>query len=1066
MSCVRYIVLLPLALFAIVACTPNKSLKESLTDEGFLTGIFSNRAQNPTQFIAIVKLKSPALLTTAGIEDGKRKVDAELAKQIEIEQTEAIEDLKKLSPEIKVMFRYKMVLNGLAILAPLSMKDQLRLRMHVAYIERETPFSRPIVQQHSGSAGADIVSKNSVKFIGADKVHNLTSVDSSGSSVSINGAGMKVGIVDTGIDYTHAMFGGAGTEEAFKAVNPSAVDPAFPTAKIVGGIDLVGTVYDSGSGDYSKHIPKPDANPMDEGGHGTHVAGSVAGIGDNVETYSGVAPKAQLYAIKVFGADGSTGDAVVVAALEYSADPNGDGDLKDQLDVVNMSLGSSYGNPHVLYSEAIRNLVDGGTIVVASAGNSGNLDYIVGAPSIVDEAISVAAGVDDSFHNWKFGAIKFATPSAGDKLAEIIEGPVSKPVSEAGMIAGPLVAVGLLDKDLTEAEAALVRGKIALIVRGVVTFQEKMKRAFAAGAIGAIVANNQDSAPISMGGDSSVEIPAVMITKALGLELKEQMKLGDVVVSYQTPEKIEKPELIDTLTGFSSKGPRSIDGFMKPEITGPGSNIISAAMGKGNKGVKFSGTSMSAPHVAGVMALLKQAHPELSTLELKSILMGTAKSIADEKGKNYLLSRQGAGRVQAFESVKATMVADKGGLSLGELSLESRKTVSQSVTVRNIADFDQSLEVALEGDAGLQLLNGQTVNLAAGESKTLVLKFDVTAAPLKEAVSELNAMVNFKNPTGTLVHRIPVLGIAKKVSRVVGKKLTVQATSDASSAGAVTALDLNNPGVNSGLVLPFNFLGQDQRKVDPNNSEYLSKACDLQAVGYRIVNKIEEGKTLKMLQIGVKTFEPMTTWNACEVSVLFDSNGDQVAEQELAAIPLGNLKGFSNGVNDNQFASVLLDAVKVRDLRKQYEIETLLPLPAGKSAPEEDYSEAMVDMKAITPLNNSTVVVVEADVTKLVTAADGNLSLRVATIFNEASSVEMDDYLGNRWIRVSLNEAAQSFQALPESVIVKAGSTETVEFTRGEGKAPLMLLMPNNRTVTSGIATDDQLQILKAGFIK
>jgi minor extracellular serine protease Vpr len=1064
MKSVGLSLMLPLFLF-LAACTPNKSVRESLGAEGLLTGIFSNRPQNQQQFIAIVKLQSPALLSAVTVENGKRTVDEDLAKQIDAEQAEAIADLQKLSPEIKVLYKYRMVLNGLAIVAPMSVQDELRLRMHVAYTEKESPFSRPVIQQHSGTAGADIVSKNSVKFIGADKVHSLTSVDANGATVAVNGSGMKVGIIDTGIDYTHAMFGGLGTEEAYKDIKPSEANPAFPTAKVVGGVDLVGTEYDSASGDYSKHIPIPDSNPLDEGGHGSHVAGTVAGHGDDVETYSGVAPEAALYAIKVFGANGSTGDAVVVAALEYSADPNNDGQLNDQLDVVNMSLGSSYGNPHVLYSEAIRNLVNGGTVVVASAGNSGNYDYIVGAPSIVDEAISVAAGIDDSFHNWKFGAIQFVTPTAGNKLAEIIEGPVSKPVAEVGPVSGTLVAVGLLEKDLSAADAALVAGKVALIDRGVVTFQDKMKRAFAAGAIGAIVVNNQDSAPISMGGDTGVEIPAVMITKALGTELKEQMKSGDVVVNFQTTELIEKPEMIDTLTGFSSKGPRSIDGFLKPEISAPGANVISAAMGKGKKGVKFSGTSMSAPHIAGVMALLKQAHPDLTPLELKSILMGTAKSIADDKGQNYLLSRQGAGRVQSLEAVQATLVANVGGISLGEVSLEGHKTVSESVTVRNISSKAQSYEVALFGNPALKLLNPQSVTLAVGESKTLELKIDISSVGLKDTVTELDAMIHF-SVGNNWVHRIPVLAIAKKISRVVGQSLTVQATSDASSAGAIAKLTLENKSVNEGIVLPFNLLGQDTRKQDPHNSDSLSKACDLQTVGYRIISKEEEGQTIKVLQIGVKTFEPMTTWNACEISVLIDSNEDGVADQELAALPLGNLKGFSNGTNDNTFASVLLDAGKARDLRKQYEEDVLKPVPADKSAPEEDYSGALIDAKLINPLNNSTLMVVEADVTKLAVTAGGYLSIRVATIFNEASAVEMDDFLSNRWLKVSLNELAQSYSGLPDTIKIAPEASSTVDFTRGEGKSSLLLFFPHNKTVTSGIGKDSQMQILKAGFAK
>jgi len=98
---------------------------------------------------------------------------------------------------------------------------------------------------------------------------------------------------------------------------------------------------------------------------------------------------------------GSTSDSVVLAAFEYSVDPNNDFDLSDSLDVLNLSLGSGYGTPHQFYNYAITNLVEYGMVVVASAGNSGDVNYITGSPGTSDDALSVAAGIDDMEHNWK-----------------------------------------------------------------------------------------------------------------------------------------------------------------------------------------------------------------------------------------------------------------------------------------------------------------------------------------------------------------------------------------------------------------------------------------------------------------------------------------------------------------------------------------------------------------------------------------------------------------------------------------------------------------------------------------
>jgi minor extracellular serine protease Vpr len=1047
-----------LSALVLAACTPSrKTTLESLGGEE--VGIFSNRQINQDQFIAVVKLDSPALLTTAKKVDGKTQVDPELVNQINEEQTKAIEDLKALSSEIRVLYRYKMVLNGFAIIAPIALKEELRNRLHVSYVEKDGQFGRPVTFAPVSSAVREALAtldNTSVKFIGGDKAHQA----------GIRGQGMKVGIIDTGIDYTHSMMGGAGTAEAYQAVNPDLANAAYPNAKVVGGIDLVGTVYDSGSGDYSKHLPIPDENPLDQGGHGTHVGGTVAGIGDGVETYSGVAPDALLHAIKVFGADGSTGDAVVIAGLEYAADPNHDADPADQLDVVNMSLGSSYGSPHVLYEEAIGNLSRGGTVVVASAGNSGNFDYIVGAPSIVEEAISVAASVDDMPQNWKFDSVRFDA-GADSYIAEAIQGVITKPIADVGDLAGDLVHVGLAAEDFSSEVSAAVRGHVALIDRGVVPFSEKIRRAVEAGAIAVVVANNQPSQPISMGGDGNFEIPGIMISQALGQTLKAKLTAGQsVTIHFKNDAKIEKPELIDTLTGFSSKGPRSIDGLLKPEISAPGSNVISAKMGQGSKGVQMSGTSMAGPHIAGVMALLKQAFPELSSADLKSVLMGHAKSIGDEHQNNYLLSRQGAGRVQIDASLTAKLVANKAALSLGEINIETQKVIRQPLTVRNISNAPVTVKVELTADAGLSLDSTHELTLAAGESKDLMLKLRLNVARAAASAVELDGLLKLTE-SGVEVHRIPVLAVLKRISQVSSTGLKVAAGSENSSAGAAVEVSLKNEGTQDGVALPFNLLGLDSRKKDARHDPFMSKICDLQAVGYRLIEKDVDGQKLKLLQIGVKTYDPMTSWNMCEVSVLIDSNGDQVAEQELAAIQLGNVKGLSTAANEQSFASVLFDAALMRTLRGEFELAAMTPAEPGHTKPEENYAAAVIDMQAINPLNRSTVMIVEADVTKLVRRAEGNLAIKVAAIFNDPNSVEMDDFLSNQateWQAISIQDKSQSYMNLPESIEVKAGASVTAEFDKGQGQGKLLLLFPDNRTVVSDVEEDNQLQVLAPQF--
>lgn len=1049
-------VMLFLTVAVLAACSKDEKkdkLNPLLNDS---QNIISTRPQNSKQFLAIIKLKNPALLENAQKQNGKSVVDQALLKEILKEQEETISALKALSSEIQVLYRYKMVLNGLAVLAPNELADKIKGLGQIAYSERAGNFERPrLMELTSANTNPLFSERNSAKFIGAEKL-NLS---------GITGKGIKVAIIDTGIDYTHAMFKGVGTEEAYKAIDPAKSAAGFPNDRVVGGIDLVGTDFDSGSPDFSHRIPKPDMNPLDEGGHGSHVAGTVAGLGDGVNTYNGMAPEAVLHAVKVFGADGSTSDAVVIAALEYSADPNADGDASDELDVVNMSLGSGYGNPHILYTEAIKNLVNGGTVVVASAGNSGHENYIVGAPGTSEAAFSVAASIDNGDQNWKFNTSKIHLNSSTPLLVEAIEAATTKKIADAGAVTGKLVHIGLADVDLTEEQKTAVKGNVAFIDRGVVTFNEKVKRAAEAGAIGVVVANNRAGAPLAMGTTDNFEIPAIMITLEDGNKVKEAQKTNDVVIDFLSPEKIEKPELIDTLTDFTSKGPRSIDGFIKPEISAPGANVISAKMGGGAKAVQMSGTSMAAPHMAGVMALLKQAHPVLTSSELKSLAMGTSTTIS-EKGERYSVSMQGSGRVQAEKAVLSKLVVAEPSISLGETAVESKKTIRKTLHVKNISKEDLNMSVIFEGNGFISLVSEKSMTVKANQSSALNLNLILDATKMKdESIREMDGWVKLMNGSEEL-YRVPVLAIAHKLSAITAGDLIVQASSDRDSNGALSSLLLNNANMNPGEVLLFNLISKDDRK--PVADSYMTADCDLQSAGYRIITRANaKGIQEDILQIAVKTFKPMTTWNSCDISVLIDANDDGVIEQELLGSSLKSIPGQKG----EEFASTLIDAIKAREIRKNYEVEVEKvkndPVALAKLKDAEKYDDALVDQKGMTLYNNSTVVVIEASVSQLAKTKEGNLAFNIVVTHNEQSSVEFDDYLGdvNKTERlISLKKEDQSFVDLPDTLTMIAEETKNIELTKGAGLENLLVLMPQNKFSTSNLVTDGQSQIVKSLF--
>ncbi len=1005
-------------------------------------GVISNRPQtNMDHFITLIKLQNPPLL--AALEEGKpqRKINQQLAADIELEQSELIKKLQMISPEIKVLYQYRLVLNAIAIVAPKSAEDKISQIPNVV-IEKPKGFGRLLEKPNLKvpSKLAEAGGSTSVSFIGADAAHAL----------GITGKGIKVGVIDTGIDYTHALLKGPGTEEAYKSIDPSQLTPLFPNEKVVGGIDLVGTKFDAASDIFEDRIPKPDANPLDEAGHGSHVAGTIAGVGDQTETYSGVAPDAVLYGIKVFGADGSTSDEVVIAGLEYSANPRGDLNLEDHLDVVNLSLGSSYGSSHTMYAEAIKNLSSAGTFVVASAGNEGANDFITGAPAAVDGAFSVAASIDSMNFNWQFGASNFILSDGSKIKTEAVEGPASAPLSEVATANGELVFIGLAKEELSDDLKAQLKGKIALIDRGVVPFTEKIKRAEAAGAIAVVVVNNQAGEAFPMGGEGEpAKIAAIMIRLEIGQQIKEAMTKGPVIAQLKTAERILKPELIDTLTDFSSKGPRSLDAILKPEITAPGQNIISAKMGGGRAGVTMSGTSMSGPHIAGVMALMKQLHPNLSNNDLQSLVMETAKIIKDKAGIVYPLSQQGAGRVQIEKAIEANIATNPSSLSLGIVPVEVSKTLRQTLTIKNISSAAKTLTLQLSGSPALSMAP-ISVSVAPLSEQTVTLKLSLNAASLKNTITEVDGFILISGDQAQ-VYKVAFLALVQKVSNIKVQSLTIKSTSATDAAGSVVELKLKNSSGQPGDVLLFNKIEVDGRKPAPRGSQ-LSQICDLQAAGYRVIGS--------KIQFAIKLFQPVTSWHLCDISVLADSDNDQIPEQELAGIVGNHLEGLDK-LKD--FKSLLLDATKAREIRKNYEASLSKP---KEERPKIDYTPAILDAGAMIVYADSTIAIVEIDKSLLVTRPSGELAVKILTTAQDEANTEGDDYLGkeSQWKTVDLSEKAASYLDLPGLVTMPGYSSQTVEFTKGLGQQNLLVLMPHNPDSLGTLLKDQQIALPKAVF--
>jgi subtilisin family serine protease len=525
------------------------------------------------------------------------------------------------------------------------------------------------------------------------------------AGMGTRGEGMKVGIIDTGIDYLHTDFGGSGMGYGSNNTTIIGDVAGFPSAKVAGGKDFVGDVYNGESVD----TPVPDPDPMDCDGHGSHVAGIAGGFGVNSDgtTYTGpynnttpfstmrvgpgVAPLATLYALKVFGCEGVTSDAILVQALEWAVDPNNDGNFADHLDVVNMSIGAPYGSPPDADVVATDNAVLAGVIVVTSAGNEGDTYYITSSPGIATRAISTASSVDstDVLDGFRVNS----PPSiAGVYASSNAVNFNWTGVSVTGQLAyPPSQRDGCSAFNMTN--AAAIAGKVALLdwTTGSCGSATRVNNAAAAGAIGVILAFNEPILNITIAGSSL--IPSTITTQATGNLLKANIAAPISVTlseEFINSVKLVMPERNDTLSDFSSRGPKRNGSAVKPDIAGPGQTVFSAGAGTGNEGASLNGTSMAAPHVAGTMALLRQLHPMWTNEELKALVMNTATHDLfqglNQTPPKYDVGRVGAGRLDVANAAAANVVAfnadEAGAVSVSFGAPEVLGTLSQTKNVR------------------------------------------------------------------------------------------------------------------------------------------------------------------------------------------------------------------------------------------------------------------------------------------------------------------------------------------------------------------------------------------------
>jgi uncharacterized repeat protein (TIGR01451 family) len=719
--------------------------------------------------------------------DKRARKIAATATRMQVDRIEAAQDrvAALLSGRgAREMFRVQKALNGIAVAVT---PEDVRALSALPGVKRVIPIYPEF-----------LTNSTSVPFIGTPSVWANTI----GLPAGADGTGIRIGIIDTGLDYMHADFGGTGvltdyqaesTDTALFTTAGTAAAGSFPTAKVVGGYDFAGDSYTGSSPAF------PDANPMDCNGHGSHVAGTAAGFGvttgdlpfagpynASASTYSalkigpGTAPKALLYGLRVFGCAGSTG--LTTLAIDWSLDPNGDSDLSDHLDVINMSLGSNFGSVTNATSVSSDNAALAGVIVVTSAGNAGDTFFISGAPGSASRAIATASSVDDGV---TASVVRANAPAgiAGFYAAGTAQfGSVPPPGGVTGNLVvalDPADGAGPLTTDACSAitNAGAIAGNIAVVDRGTCGFAIKVKNAQNAGAIAVLVANSAAGAFGGMAGvDATITIPSVMVTFTDGNTFKTNIPTTNVTLFHGA----------DTVSTFSSRGPRRIAGSplrLKPDIAAPGQNITSVQTGKtctvaagctgvfnasgfqaGNQALTISGTSMASPHMAGIMALLRQLKPTWSVEELKALAMNYATNDTTVNPgatpPRYGPARIGAGRVDPAKAALGNVIAmnaEDAGLISVTFAPEVSGVVVQTKQIRlvNKGLTNQTYTLAFDNvvdspGVSFSLPGGSSVTVPAGESVVLNVQMSADSSAMEHTRdASLSATQNIQINYGT-----------------------------------------------------------------------------------------------------------------------------------------------------------------------------------------------------------------------------------------------------------------------------------------------------------------------------
>lgn len=576
--------------------------------------------------------------------------------------------LKQHFNDVEIIESYDVLFNGLALQLMPNQLEQIAL---LDFVKRLYP-----VQVYEGTS---FDHRNRAEYYSPATVNPTT----------YTGKGVKVGVIDTGIDYHH---------------------PDLST-NYVGGYDLVDLDDDPMETLPEEGIPTS---------HGTHVAGIIAANGQ----MKGVAKDASIYAYRALGPGGAGSSIQVLAAMEKA--------LKDGVDIMNLSLGNTINGPDYPTSIAVNKAVDLGVSVVIAGGNDGPSYWTLGSPGTASKALTVGATADSQ-------SIPSLYEARHDKAFtfNVMQGSTSWKLEK--------------DYQVALAEEQDQGGKIVLVERGNdLPFTEKAIQAQENGAIALLIYNNEEglfSGSIE-GTEEEIDIPVASLSNEDGLWLIDQLNKGSLYLetNYELTQKQIAP--------FSSRGPVTVNWDIKPDIVAPGTNIWSTI--PKNSYQSLQGTSMAAPHVAGAIAVMKEAQPDWSNEQIIGALKTTALPLTLESGEMIDPIHQGAGEIQLERAIQAETIIHQPSLTFGKIQGYKGSEVVELV-IENMTNKQQTYTFDIpKQKKGLVWKVPQTFTLEKREKKIVPIELSVTTQQLHDDIHQGWLTLH----QGNLPYHIPYLFVS------------------------------------------------------------------------------------------------------------------------------------------------------------------------------------------------------------------------------------------------------------------------------------------------------------------